>query len=135
MNNLLLKKLAVSQKGLNNRLLSALEILIVRTMNKILNASTFISWLLNSVIDSRCFDAVVMELKNLQQRKLVTEPVKKENRCRKFVKLGVKGNLAQFWYCRKVANNHPPLSSTTIRAHKHAQKSSQSRFPVVAGMT
>lgn len=97
-NRFLLETLTTRRKGVDNHLSVALEMLAVRTIHKIVNSPRFISRLLDTIIDSPGFIALVAALVKSEQPKLATVQTKFRTRSsilRWTVSIWVWGNLKE----------------------------------------
>lgn len=96
-NKLVLETLTAGQKSVDNRLLATLETLVLHTVQKVENSSesmdsdefsTFCKFL-DVVIDNHGLITPMTAFVKSEQRKLETERVRIEDRCRHFLEMGI----------------------------------------------
>lgn len=91
----MLEKLTATKMGVDNRLLAALEIIVIRSVHTLVNSPELISRLCSTIIESTEFVASVaaLSLVKSKQEKLATELAKIDDRCRRIVEAGTKREL------------------------------------------
>lgn len=123
-----------SQKFVDNGLLEALEMLVFRTVHKVMNTPKFTRQFLNAVTNNPKAVAPVVALVRSEQQKLVIEQAKIVDRFQEFVEAGKRWTPTQSWHCRKGAIDPWPISQATWETHKRTRLNNHNLVPGMTGM-